>query len=410
MKHAYDSPLFHALKMALRNRRSYAFLSVTIVLSFSLLLALFLFSDSYTYNRYKDLFSVSREITRLGVAYQGFSADMPASVTAERFRLMEEQMERMEDTDFFQYLSVSAELPQYGSVQANIYFVPGFLPFFYMGNQMSGLQKIRFSSEFTGVLGENQVIIDESFYRYLSQSDEFCSDPSIVLPVRAADGRQQLKTFEVIGTCVLPSGLKADALGGVSGHTYVFAPVDSTFPAGDDYLNHGMLIRSGQPLKIYELARTLSLTCNSIAKQQQQALGELRSFSGAKGLVVLALYGLLGVNLYSSFRNALSRREFEIGVKRALGAKKSDIIRQFLYEGLTVMTVNTAVTVWLVLNSALVYKLIQQVVFERCWIIYLSAHSLIMFTVCTVSMSLLYSLIFAVQSANVDLIAYLKHD
>ena len=74
------------------------------------------------------------------------------------------------------------------------------------------------------------------------------------------------------------------------------------------------------------------------------------------------------------------------------------------------MTVNTAVTVWLVLNSALVYKLIQQVVFERCWIIYLSAHSLIMFTVCTVSMSLLYSLIFAVQSANVDLIAYLKHD
>ncbi len=50
----------HAVKMVGRNKRSYALLSVTIVLSFTLLLGYLCFVDSQHYNRYKQTFSFDR--------------------------------------------------------------------------------------------------------------------------------------------------------------------------------------------------------------------------------------------------------------------------------------------------------------------------------------------------------------
>ena len=54
--------LFHAGSMAVKEIRSYALLSVTIVLSFSLLLGYLLWTDSSLYNTYKELFSQDRNI------------------------------------------------------------------------------------------------------------------------------------------------------------------------------------------------------------------------------------------------------------------------------------------------------------------------------------------------------------
>ena len=58
--------LIHAAQMVWRNRRRYAFLSVTIVLSFSLLLGYLLYTDSRNYNNYKEIFSRDRSIVILG--------------------------------------------------------------------------------------------------------------------------------------------------------------------------------------------------------------------------------------------------------------------------------------------------------------------------------------------------------
>ena len=48
------SGLLHAIMMAYRNIRSYKMLSVTIVLSFALLLGYMGFTDASLYNRYKE--------------------------------------------------------------------------------------------------------------------------------------------------------------------------------------------------------------------------------------------------------------------------------------------------------------------------------------------------------------------
>ena len=402
---------WHSLHLAGRNWRSYAFLSVTIFLSFTLLLGLFLFSDAKIYNRYKKLFSVSEKLTKLGVAYDGLDdAALPASVTAQRFTRLEEQFERISGTTSFRYYPVSVQFPQYDNAQATVYFVPSYLPFFYAFDFVrSENVPVTFSEAFGGVLGDHEIVIDERFYEYLMQSETFRETKQIGIPVRLENGQKEMQKFTVIATFSHVPGSVDDVF--PLGSLLIFAPASSNCPNEQDLANWSMQVMSDLPLIVKQMATgAQKVTCHSYADDQQKARQEMLNAAKTKETTILALYILLGVNLYSSFRNALSRREFEIGVKRAIGARKIDIVRQFFDEGLVVMGINLAATIWTVMTAALVYKLIQRVVFDTQWTIYLSPHSIVMFSICAVSMSLFYSLIFAVQSAHVDLIAYLNHE
>ena len=55
---------------------------------------------------------------------------------------------------------------------------------------------------------------------------------------------------------------------------------------------------------------------------------------GNKYIIAAVLFVILGINLYSAFSNALNERKYEIGIKRAIGAGKKDIMMQFLTEGI----------------------------------------------------------------------------
>ena len=57
-----ESRMGHACKMLRRNLRSYLMLSITLIFSFGILLAFFVFSDSKSYNDYKEIMSSPREI------------------------------------------------------------------------------------------------------------------------------------------------------------------------------------------------------------------------------------------------------------------------------------------------------------------------------------------------------------
>lgn len=61
-KHRMLSIFLHAGKMVGRTLKSYALLSVTIVLTFSLFLGYLLYTDSSAYNEYKEIFATRREM------------------------------------------------------------------------------------------------------------------------------------------------------------------------------------------------------------------------------------------------------------------------------------------------------------------------------------------------------------
>ena len=81
----------HAFQMVGRTWKSYALLSVTIVLSFSLLLGYLTFSDSAIYNEYKDLFSYRRQDLRC-VIYDN---------DVQKVQLLVDQLSAMEDTAYY---------------------------------------------------------------------------------------------------------------------------------------------------------------------------------------------------------------------------------------------------------------------------------------------------------------------
>ena len=151
----------------------------------------------------------------------------------------------------------------------------------------------------------------------------------------------------------------------------------------------------------------------SMYEWQDNAMEMMQSQAGNKAIIACALLVLLGINLYSSFTNALSERKFEIGVKRAIGASAWSIVLQFLYESIIVMLANILVAVAVVADVFIVYMYI----YERTpdewgmyndFILYISPHSVAMFALCAVTLTIVFSIIFAYKSTRVEIVQYLK--
>ena len=89
------------------------------------------------------------------------------------------------------------------------------------------------------------------------------------------------------------------------------------------------------------------------------------------------------------------------------------IVRQFLYESVMVMLANILLSVVLVADIALAYKFVQSRMPEKveqfgAWTIVISPYSAGMFVLCAVSLTVVFSLIFAYQSTQVEIVQYLK--
>ena len=172
-------------------------------------------------------------------------------------------------------------------------------------------------------------------------------------------------------------------------------------------------VYSEAPEKVVSLMETMGIRCDSIYQMQNAALDEIRPQKQIKAIITCALLLLLGINLYSSFTNALNDRKYEIGVKRALGASGFSIVRQFLYESIIVMAANILVSIALVADVAIVYKYAVEHTLDENgaypdFILYISPWSVAMFAICAVALTVVFSLIFAYKSTRVEIVRYLK--
>ena len=114
--------------------------------------------------------------------------------------------------------------------------------------------------------------------------------------------------------------------------------------------------------------------------------------------------------MYSSFKNVLEQRKYEIGVKRAVGASGLDIIEQFFFEGIIVVGINVILAIFVTNMMFLVYKLYNEIVLGQEFIIYINNFSKMMFGVVSMFIMFIYSITFAIQSSRVEIIKYLKSE
>lgn len=405
----------HSFLMVKKNIRSYLLLSVTIVISFSFLLAFFMYSDSNVYNKYKEIFSVPESIIEVGdKPFYVYGIDNK-DVNSIKYNILIKRLQNMEGTQFFQYYYATAGLNYYSddknTVTARIYFMPkDFLPI-YIDGSGSGFSYIESMSGKSIIDNPSDIIVDKTFYDLLPpQGDDKIR--TVTLPIQDKDGNTEFRKFNIVGVVSNQKNNEASSKEDNKINQY-FADIYMSSEIAKEYnsdtLEENIYINSeNNASEIYNLCKELNIFTLSSYEYQMQANEDIKNQIFLKGITVIILFSLLGINLYSSFNNALKERCFEIGVKRAIGAGKRDIIKQFFIEGMIVMTANIIISVLFVLNLSVIYKFIQKVAYNNQWVIYINLYSIIIFLFSVLFLSLSFSLLFAYQSTQVEIVKHLK--
>ena len=190
----------------------------------------------------------------------------------------------------------------------------------------------------------------------------------------------------------------------------VFVSMSSLQGENIEIENLSLVIYTERVEFITKQMQKMDLAQVNVNEDQNDATLEKINITKSKYLIAAVLFILLGINLYSSFANALKERKFEIGVKRALGASKVHIMLQFVLEGFVVMLINIIFSICVVTNIVVAYKLIQLRVFHNEYVIIMSPQSVLLFLVFSFFLTFIFSALFAYQSTRVEIIKYLKEE
>ena len=429
MKHS-KLILRHAVTMVGRTLKSYALLSVTIVLSFSLLLGYLVFTDSTLYNRYKVDFSANREMIHIEDMY----------LENGKLEALLNKAEQLGDTEVTYYHCAmlyftrqnlylpEEDLKVDDALYAGVFNLPKHT--FAFGRLDSIPDEIIWldGKEHTDInLGPNEAIVDEVLYHALEFDKMEKPEYTFYFHTR----------YESIPNAL---AYKAKIVGYIKdvGYSWTIHEVEpgrvtigeddistilisseevnfDRFPTDDVLWRRYIEIYSKSPNEMAAFAEKLDFVGKFDARciEQNKALEKIQTSNQTKAIIAAALLLLLGINLYSSFTNALNDRKFEIGVKRAVGASAWAIVRQFMYESILVMVVNIMISIALVADVFLVYKLYLLCLPEGKgrwldWTIWCSSYSIGMFAACAITLTVVFSLVFAYKSTQVQVVDYLK--
>lgn len=426
MKRAKCFPVLrHAFGMVGRTIKSYALLSVTIILSFSFLLGYLLYTDTSLYNRYKNVFSYRRGDILVG----------DASEDGERMKALLENLRKLENTGCYMYyyclggvmkVDYMIDSPLYPA--DSLVNLPNWQLYYLPDHSWPENGLVRFNSDITWIgepredfyLAADEAILGEDVYRALGldrmedpvYTFRFESGPTLTLRIAGYTKEEAPLTFypSAAGSSIYLASNRANQL------ILSAKLIDSATIDGNqlEYLTRYLSIYTDSPEQVVQLAETMNFEeIVSVYEQQNSALEAIRYEKKNKAIISMAMLLLLGINLYSSFTNALNDRKFEIGVKRAIGASGWSIVRQFLYESMIVMAANIFISVVLVVDGFIVYKYIYEHTPNESGIysdliVYISPHSVAMFGVCAMALTIVFSLIFAYKSTRVEIVQYLK--
>lgn len=423
----------HAAKMVMRTLKSYALLSVTIMLSFALFLGYLTYMDSTIYNKNKKLFAYRRGDITLCIPSDG--------VIDGRVSILLASLEKMEGTGYFltHSYSLGAMSTTY-QLQDDAYAEPLLL-------RNQGVRAIMIpdhawidgSPDPRPVYGQLNIVWHDG-----QERTDFTLEKDQVLltePLYFALGMDQATNPVFHLRCILGQHIDLKVMGYVkdwSREYWADANYEISLYLSTKFVEYARLndptcwqgyggfapnhysfnvnIYSENPEKVVQMLENMNYTdanYDAIYLLQNEALEEIQDKKAIKAVIACALLLLLGINLYSSFTNAMNDRKYEIGVKRAIGAGGWSVIRQFLYESLLVMVANIGISIAIVVDAGIIYKYVMEHIPEEMggyeeFVLYISPHSIGMFAVCAITLTVVFSLIFAYKSSQVEIVQYLK--
>lgn len=433
--------LRHAVQMVGRTWKSYALLSVTIVLSFSLLLGYLTFSDSTIYNENKELFSYRRQDLQFIIR----------DLDVEKVQLLVDNLSAMDNTAYYliyyYYIgdpgsvytlqtgqngdgqSVTLQ-PEIRAAMLPDHSWPDGMPSFYYPDRRQKIVWLDGEDHKDFILEKDEVIVTEALYRMLQMDLQqepvfqlnLTYGPTISLRVVGYTKEYTCEMWETERVSY-PVDADINLFQLMLSNKFIdFAQLQNDEYYGEEYgLQFDprlfflyLQVYSDTPEAVVSLIDTMGgIQYEFLYEKQNEALDAIRPQKQIKAIITCALLLILGINLYSCFTNALNDRKYEIGVKRAVGASAFSIVRQFLYESFIVMAANILLSISLVADVSIVYKYIVEHTPDETgaypdFILYISPYSAAMFGICAVSLTVVFSLIFAYKSTRVEIVQYLK--
>ena len=405
----------HGTLMMARTLRNYAMLSMSVVLSFSVLLGYLVYTDSTLFNEYKDV--LYKPDGWVSVYDKNKSAGDIASLQ----KLTENYPSYV--MTHYQTRHVYSEGQTFG-YNFHIYTVPsacwGLLKANMSPPDQAQITWLDGRQSNDVVLGLGEILISKVAYDALLADKE---EPILPVYVDTKEGRRWMDC-KVVGTLDAPDdfsntlNISESVNGPLKASIYIVtfmsqATMDEmTKGAETDFVMRFVIYNTSNPAYIIKAAEQVGMICFNVYTKKSEAMREMQIHAQTKMIIVLLMFVLLGINLYGSFSNALDRRRFEVGIKRAIGASKAAIIGQFMWESLLLMIINTFISVVLVFNGFLWYKYFWEA--DRDfdpywkWTIYMNGTSMAMFVIVTLSLTVLFSVIFAIKATQVQVVEYLK--
>lgn len=401
--------LVHAVQMVRKNAKNYALLSITVVLSFSGLLAYLMYTDSSLYNRYKEILSRDTHVI--------YVVDTSDVLSREQALLEVLNREGLEASYIRQTLGARTTVINESHTVGNyIYVIP---------SHVWGLYRDGYTKSYPVTwlddredkdiyLGLNEILISRNLYQLLGMEQK--DEPTYELWL-SSDGATNtafpvecrvvglLEEIEDIDWTPSQDGILFAGFNIYISQATVEAAAGNAEP---DYGIRSLLLYVDNPASAEQRIEQLGLDYISTYSMQMDAIKELQLHSQTKAMITLALFVLLAINLYGCFMNTLEYRKFEVGVKRAIGASGGAIMGQFLCEGILVMLFNLILSIVLVVDGFLVYKYIYQKNSWLTWTITLSSASAGMFAGVSICLTLLFSALFAYKSTQVEVVKQLK--
>lgn len=392
--------LLTSFGMVKKNLKSYIMLSITIILSFSLLLGYLIYSDSSLYNEYK---------VDLGTTPNVFVIDASNEVLQNplaKMNLLEQKINKDDDTVCYRFTEQGNE---FRGISYRIFLLPQ--------NAFAFFQNFRtryiFNNSNRAKVSKNCAVISEELYQYMKSEVDSKGDLYINIPITMKNGKTKLYSLLVSDTYSMNNNEKnlyynRDS-NQLEGYSAVFVS-DTTFQDNEVYTeNTSMVIYSKRPKIVQGWLNNLDLAADASSYEiVDQIYSKIVDLIDIKILFAIIIMILLGINMYGSFTNALEKRKFEIGVRRAIGASKKDIVLQFFYEGIIIIGVNIIISIMIVIFVFSMYKIIIFYRYGVEWIISTNVYSIIIFLLCGVFLTLYYSLLFGIKSTNVEVVQYLK--
>ena len=408
----------HGTLMMVRMLRNYAMLSMSVVLSFSVLLGYLVYTDSTLFNQYKHVlfkpdgwtivYDQQKSIGDI-LSLQKLTEGAAGGESYVMSQYEGSSLESLDHSYTYRFRVYTVPTVSWGL------FLPHSIPEAVTVSWLDGRERDDV------VLNKGEILISKQAYDVLFAGKTEAPVLPVAIPVRYSGNTHGNGWLDckVVGTLDSPDYFSQGLA--VSEHSAsLLITVFMSQATADEIMQDGkadlharwVIFNAGNPDAVIKAADQLGMLYNSVHEIKSNALREMQLHAQTKMIIVLLMFVLLGINLYGSFSNALERRRFEVGIKRAIGASKAAIIGQFMWESMLLMLCNIFVSVVIVFNLALWMKYFEEKTMNFNpywnWTIYMSGTSILLFAVVTIALTLLFSVIFAVKATQVQVVEYLK--